>query len=107
MANGTSLTHKTNTLCEKPSVPTLIKTKINSMMFKANISSVAQSCLALCAPWTVSLQAPLSMGFSRQEYRSGLPLPTPGDLPKPGIKPKSLNWQADSLPLTPPGKPNN
>ena len=59
------------------------------------------------APWTVSLQAPLSMGFSRQEYQSGLPLPTPGDLPKPGIKPKSLHWQADSLPLVPPGKPNN
>ena len=40
-------------------------------------------------PWTVAHQAPLSMGFSRQEYRSGLPLPSPGDLPNPGIKPRS------------------
>ena len=41
-------------------------------------------------PWTVACQAPLSMGFSRQEYWSGLPCPTPGDLPDPGIKPVSL-----------------
>ena len=45
------------------------------------------SCVRLFAtPWTVALQAPLSMGFSRQEYWSGLPFPSPGDLPKPGIK---------------------
>ena len=43
----------------------------------------------LCDPWTVAYQAPLSMGFSRQEYWSGLPLPSPGDLPDPGIKPRS------------------
>ena len=41
-------------------------------------------------PWTVALQAPLSMGFSRQEYWSGLPCPPPGDLPNPGVKPTSL-----------------
>ena len=41
-------------------------------------------------PWTVARQAPLSMGFSRQEYWSGLPLPSPGDLPDPGLKPVSL-----------------
>ena len=41
-------------------------------------------------PWTVDLQAPLSMGFSRQEYWSGLPYPLPGDLPDPGIQPTSL-----------------
>ena len=40
-------------------------------------------------PWSVAYQAPLSMGFSRQEYRSGSPFPSPGDLPNPGIKPKS------------------
>jgi len=39
-------------------------------------------------PWTIAYQAPLSMGFSRQEYWSGLPLPSPGDLPDPGIKPR-------------------
>ena len=55
-----------------------------------------------------SLRAPLSMGFSRQEYWSGLSLPPPGDLPNPGIKPVShvyLHWQASSLPLAPSGKP--
>ena len=58
--------------------------------------------------WTVACQAPLSMGFSRQEHWTGLPCPPPGDLPDPGIKPTSLcllHWQADSLPLAPPGKP--
>ena len=49
-----------------------------------------QSRLTLCDLWTVAHQAPLSMGFSRQEYCSGLPCPPPGDLPHPGIKPESL-----------------
>ena len=49
------------------------------------------------SPWTVAHQAPLSMGFSRQEYWSGLPFPSPGDLPNPGIKPGSPALQADSL----------
>ena len=48
--------------------------------------------------WTVANQAPLSMGLSGQEYWSGLPFPTPGDLPNPGIKPGSPALQADSLP---------
>ena len=54
-------------------------------------------------PWTVALQAPLSMGFSRQEYWSGLPFPSPGDLPNPGIGPGSPTLQADALPSEPPG----
>ena len=57
--------------------------------------------------WTVAQQAPLPMGFSRQEYWSGLPCPTPGDLPDPGIEPASLlspDWQVGSLPLAPPRK---
>ena len=57
--------------------------------------------------WTVACQAPLSMGFSRQEYWSGLPCPPPGDLPNPGWNPCLfclLHWQAGSLPLAPPGK---
>ena len=60
------------------------------------------------APWTVSHLAPLSMGFSRQKYRRGLPCPPPGDLPSPGIKaasPVSLALQTDSLPAEPSGKP--
>ena len=52
------------------------------------------------APWTVALQAPLSMGFSRQKYWCGLPYPPPGDLPDPGIEPGSPELQADSLPLS-------
>ena len=54
-------------------------------------------------PWTVARQAPLSMGFSRQEYWSGLPFPSPGDLPNPGIKPGSPALQADALSSEPPG----
>ena len=48
-------------------------------------------------PWTVAHQAPLSMGFSREEYRSGLPFSSPGDLSDPGIEPRSPALQADSL----------
>ena len=55
--------------------------------------------------WTVACQAPLSMGFSRQKYWSGLPFPSPEDLPHPGIKPMSSILQADSLLSKPPGKP--
>ena len=55
----------------------------------------------------IARQAPLSMGFSRQEHWSGLPAPSPGDLPNPGIEPKSPTLQADSLPSEPPGKPTS
>ena len=57
-------------------------------------------------PWTVAYQAPPSMRFSRQEYWSGLPFPSPGDLPYPGIEPWSPALQADTLTSQPPGKPN-
>ena len=56
-------------------------------------------------PWTVVHQAPLSMGLSWQEYWSGLPCPPLGDLPNPGIEPRSPTLQADSLMPEPPGKP--
>ena len=56
-------------------------------------------------PWTVAYQAPPSIGFSRQEYWSGLPFPSPGDLPDPGIEPRSPAWEADALTSEPPGKP--
>ena len=56
---------------------------------------VTKLCLT---PWTVACQASLSMGFSRQEYWSGLPFLSPGDLPDPGIEPGSPALQADSLP---------
>ena len=54
-------------------------------------------------PWTVAYQAPSPMEFSRQEYWSGLPFPSPGDLPDPGIEPGSPALQTDSLPSEPPG----
>ena len=57
-------------------------------------------------PWTVAYQVPPSVGFSRQEYWSGLPFPSPGDLPDPGIKPGSPALQTDGLPSEPPGKPS-
>ena len=71
-------------------------------------SEVAQSRLTLHDPMDCSLvayQALPSMGFSRQEYWSGLPLPSPGDLPNPGIEHRSPALQAEALPSEPPGKP--
>ena len=63
------------------------------------------SCVWLFAtPWTISHQAPPSMGFSRQEYWSGLPFPSPGDLPNPGIEPGSPALYADTLLSEPQGK---
>ena len=75
-------------------------------MLYAVLSSLSR--VRLCVtPWTVAHQAPLSMGFSRQEYWSGLLCLPPGDLPNPGIEPRSPALQADSLPSEPPGKPKN
>ena len=62
-------------------------------------------CPTLAIPWTVACQAPLPMGFSRQEYWGVLPCPSPGDLPNPGIELMSPASQADMLPSEPPGKP--
>ena len=63
-------------------------------ILKESESEVAQSCPTLCDPMDCS---PLSMRFSRQEYWSGLPFPSPGDLPNPGIKPGSPELQSDAL----------
>ena len=65
---------------------------------------VAQSCPTLCDPVAFSPQAPLSMGFSRQEYWSGLPFPSPGDFPDPGIEPRSPALQVDTLTSEPPNE---
>ena len=60
------------------------------------------------SPWTVAHQAPPSMEFSRQEYWSGLPFPSPGDLPDPGLEARSPALRADALPSEPPGnQPEN
>ena len=64
------------------------------------------SCVRLSATvWIVACQAPRSMEFSRQEYWSGLPFPSPGDLSNPGIEPGSFTLQADALLSEPPGNP--
>ena len=60
--------------------------------------------LLFATPWTVAYQTPPSMGFSRQEYWSGVSFPSPGDLPNPGMEPGSPAFQADALTSEPPGK---
>ena len=68
---------------------------------------IAHSCPTLATPWTVAYQASPSMGFSRQEYWSGLPFPSPGDLPDLGIEPRSPALEADALTSEPPAKPQS
>ena len=83
-------------------------TELNWLMYAW---SVAKLCPTLCNPMDCSPPGCLSMGFSRQEYWSGLPFPPPGDLPNPGIKPcllsllRFLHWQAGSSPLNHLGSP--
>ena len=67
---------------------------------------VSKSCTTLAIPWTVACQAPLSVGFSRQEHWSGLLFPSPGDLPDPGTESRSSSLQADSVPTELGGKHN-
>ncbi|CAI9180663.1 unnamed protein product [Rangifer tarandus platyrhynchus] len=78
---------------------------MNHLALTWAISILALLCL-FATPWTVALQAPLFMEFSRQEYWSGLPFPPPGELLSPETEPGSPALQADSLPSEPPGKPN-
>ena len=69
------------------------------------VGLVSNSYPTFETPWTIACQAPLCVGFSRQEYWSGLPFPSPGDLPDPGIRPGSPVLQAVSLPTELWGKP--
>ena len=70
---------------------------------KAKVNSLSHVQL-FASPWTVDHQAPPSMEFYRQEYWSGLPFPSPGDLSNPGIEPGFPSFWADALPSEPPGK---
>ena len=70
---------------------------------KVKVKSLSRVRL-FATPWTVAYQASPSMGFFRQEYWSGLPFPSPGDLPDPGIEPRSPALEADVLTSEPPGK---
>ena len=90
--------------------PCLIQTSRSSttiwasiLVKKVKVKSLSRVRL-FATPWTVAYQASPSMGFSRQEYWSGLPFPSPGDLPDPGIEPGSPALQADALTSEPPGK---
>ena len=73
--------------------------------YRSEVKSLSRVRL-FTTPWTGAYGASLSTGFSRQEYWSGLPFPSPGDLPGPGIKPRSATSEADALPSEPPGKPS-
>ena len=81
---------------------------MNGKLTDFNASIVAEGlsrAWLFVIPWTVARQAPQSIGFTRQEYWSGLPIPFPGNLPHPEIKLRSAALQADSLLTEPPGKP--
>ena len=80
----------------------LIQGKCYVNVKKVKVKSLSRVRL-FATPWTVAYKALPSMGFSRQEYWSGLPFPSPGDLPDPGIEPGSPALQADALPSEPPG----
>ena len=71
---------------------------VNTNSFLQKKTHSTKSCLTLATSWTVACQAPLSMGFSRQEYWSGLPFPSPSDLPDPRNWTQSFALQADALP---------
>ena len=75
-----------------------------SELMKVKVKSLSHVRL-FATPWAVAYQAPPSVGFSRQEYWSGLPFPSPGDLPNPGIQPRDPALLTDTLPSKPPGKP--
>ena len=79
---------------------------ILSYQLKLHVLSRFSHVQIFATPWAVASQALPSMGFSRQEYWSGLPFPSPGNLPNPGIKSWSPTLQADSFPSEPPGKPD-
>ena len=80
-----------------------VELKIKLFHLKVKVKSLSHVRLSVTV-WTVAHQAPQSMGFSRQEYWSGLPFLSPGDLPDPGIKPRPPSLQADALTSEPPGK---
>ena len=92
-----SLTHKQDSF-----LPYLLSLSLKSLLLL--LLSHFSRVRLFVTPWTIAYQAPLSMGFSRQEYWSGLLFPSPGNLPDPGIEPGSPALQADSLLTGPPGK---
>ena len=88
---------------KKPVTDFFVSPSICHEMMGSEVKSLSRVRL-FATPWTVAYQAPPSLGFSWQEYWSGLPFPSPGDLPNPEIEPGSPVLQADALPSEPPGK---
>ena len=86
--------------------PALAGAFFTTSHLKVKVKSLSRAQL-FATSWTIAYQAPQSMGFSRQEYWSGLPFPSPGDLPNPGIEPGSPALQTDALLSAPLGKPIN
>ena len=99
MAHQLNNNKKWKTICFTHSI--LAQSKV-----KEKVKSLSRVRL-FATPWTVAYQAPPSLGFSRQEYWSRLPFPSTGDLPNPGIEPRSSALQVDALPSEPPGKPRH
>ena len=85
-----------------PRLVSVVFHKISNVL-KVKVKSLSRVQL-FATPLTIAYQASPSMGFSRQEYWSGLPFPSPGDLPNPGFEPRSPVLQADALPSELPGK---
>ena len=79
--------------------------KLKEKLYMCSVCLVVNSCLTFVTPWTLACQAPLSMGFLRQEYCSGLPFPSPGDLPDPRIEHVSPALAGRFFTTEPPGKP--
>ena len=99
-----SFLHPRRTQTRTPSPILMFEVTAGWLFLQLTLSKL--SCVWLsAAPWTVAHQAPLSMGFSGQECWSGLPFPSPGDLPTPGNEPWSPTLEAESLSSEPPGKP--
>ena len=96
----------TTTPCRKPLI--IYSKHPNALLLNLSYEFQSHSLSLLVSStvtqWTVAYQAPLFMGFSRQENWSGLPFPSPGDLPNPGIETGSPSLQADALPSEPPWK---
>ena len=88
-------------VCLPEFTPLIRSCSLERDIYKVKVKSLSRVRL-FTTPWTVAYQAPPSMGFSRQEYWSGLPFPSPGDLPNPGIEPRSPALQAEALISEPP-----
>ena len=98
---GDYITHQVTQVVVKPSFKLKSIWHLKPLIYPLSCSVISDSV----TPWIVACQALLCMGFSRQEYWSGLPFPSPGELPDTGIESRSPELQADSLPSEPPGKP--